>query len=57
MTVENISWSISIKKNVATWMGSNLQPPDHQLDTDTTEPQLNKTELTKEKHLWSDHTS
>ena len=38
MTVENISWSISMKECCQTWRWSKLQS-DHQSDTNLTEPQ------------------
>ena len=39
MTTENFSWSNFHQRMLPTWHGSNLQPPDHQLDVYPTEPQ------------------
>ena len=38
MTVENISWSISMEKCCHTWQKLNLRPPDQQSNVHLTEP-------------------
>ena len=38
MTIENISWSISMTECCRPWRGSSPQPPGLQLDTHRTEP-------------------